>query len=137
MAGVSFSPNRAAIRELLVGNSGPVAKDLALKAQRIANAAKRRCPADTGRLRQSIRWQVRSEGKTITALIGTDVAYAIFVHEGTKPHWPPLKAMQPWAKRHGFPEGNAGAYLVAGKIAAQGTKARPFLKEALEAVGVG
>lgn len=129
-----FEVNRVALRELLLGNSGPVARDLSLKAQRVTNAAKRRCPVDTSRLRSSIRFTVISEGARLYALVGSDLHYALFVHEGTRPHWPP--PLQPWAKRHGFPAGAAGGWRVAAIIARRGTKARPFLTEALESVGV-
>jgi hypothetical protein len=47
--------------------------------------------------------------------------YAIFVHEGTKPHFPPLHAIERWANRHGIPP-----FLVARAIARKGTKGKPF-----------
>ena len=55
-----------------------------------------------------------------------------FVEFGTSPHFPPLAAMQPWARRHGFPPGNAGAYLVARAIAQHGTKGRFYMKKGFE-----
>lgn len=42
--------------------------------------------------------------------------YAIFVEENTRPHWPPIDAIQGWADRHGIP-----AFLVARKISKEGT----------------
>jgi hypothetical protein len=136
MPGGTFVINRVALRQTLFGNTGPVGRDLALKSQRVVNAAKRLCPVDTSRLRASIRYQLFFSNESIYSLVGTDVAYALFVHEDTRPHWPPLSAMQPWAKRHGFPEGDAGAWLVGSKIAHQGTAGVPFLTDALRAVGV-
>lgn len=126
--------NRVTLREFLVGNNGPVSRDLAFRSQRVVNAAKRLCPVDTGRLRSSIRYAVFATHDNIYSMVGTDVAYAAFVHQGTKPHWPPMGAMQPWAKRHGFPAGSAGAFLVARSIAQQGTPAVPFLIDAIAVV---
>lgn len=43
--------------------------------------------------------------------------YAIFVEENTRPHFPPIQALQGWADRHSIP-----VYAVAQKIARDGTK---------------
>lgn len=69
--------------------------------------------------------------KTENALSGevrADTDYAVFVHEGTKPHWPPIQAIEPWANRHSIPP-----FMVARSIAAKGTKANPFFDYAKEA----
>lgn len=83
---------------------------------------------DTGRMRMSVTNEIvsftpnKAEGK-----YGTNVDYAIYVHEGTDPHFPPLDAIQEWARLHNIP-----AFLVAKKLAEEGTKARPFATDALE-----
>lgn len=51
--------------------------------------------------------------------------YAIYVEEGTEPHWPPIDAITPWAERHGIP-----AFLVARKIAQEGTDPRYMWRDA-------
>lgn len=54
--------------------------------------------------------------------------YAYWVHEGTSPgHFPPLAAIEPWAKRHKIP-----AFLVARKIFREGTEGTPFFQLALD-----
>ena len=40
------------------------------------------CPVDTGRLRNSITHAIDIDGKA--AIIGTNVEYALYVHEGTR-----------------------------------------------------
>lgn len=90
----------------------------------IEREATTRTPVDTGALRSN-------REKSLRPLIGRlkyMQNYALFVHEGTRPHFPPLKALAGWAKRHGTSAG-----VVAKGIAARGTKARPFLKEGAEA----
>jgi HK97 gp10 family phage protein len=57
---------------------------LARYAAKIETAAKARCPVDTGRLRSSINWRMSLDGGTLAAIIGTNVEYAIYVHEGTR-----------------------------------------------------
>lgn len=124
--------NPAALRALLRGPNGPVAKDLQRRVLRVHGRAARLCPVDTGRLRSSIRWTIGQDNRGLVGIVGTDVHYAPYVHNGTRPHFPPPGAMQPWARRHGFPPGAAGAFLVARAISRRGTKPRPFLARALE-----
>lgn len=69
---------------LLKSTSGPVGRMLARYAAKTETAAKARCPVDTGRLRGSINWRIEIDGKGLVAIIGTNVEYAIYVHEGTR-----------------------------------------------------
>lgn len=43
--------------------------------------------------------------------------HAIFVEKDTRPHWPPIAAIAPWARRHGIEP-----FLVARAISIHGTK---------------
>lgn len=76
--------NRGALTAMLRGPQGPVARMLAAKALQVTNQAKQGCPVDTGRLRSSIRWSLGQDGIGLFALVGTDVNYAIYVHNGTR-----------------------------------------------------
>jgi HK97 gp10 family phage protein len=82
---------------------------------------------DTGRLRSSIKIQ----GSGISARVGSDVNYAPSIEFGTRPHFPPLEPIRQWCRRHQLPEGIA--YVIARKIARNGTPAKPFLFPAFEA----
>ena len=84
-------------------------------------------PVDTGRLRNSIAYEVQPTGDGVVAKVGTGVVYARYVEEGTAPHFPPVSAVAGWANRHGIEP-----FLVARAIARHGTKARPYLKPALQ-----
>lgn len=88
--------------------------------------AKENAPVDTGRLRASIS----SEVMETRAVVSPKVFYGAYVEMGTHPHWPPLSALQPWAQRHGFPPGSAGAFLVARAISQRGTKPHPYMEPA-------
>lgn len=86
--------------------------------------ARQNVPKDTSNLGGKI------QPKMINALHGelvADTNYAVFVHEGTRPHFPPFYAIDPWARRHGIP-----TFLVQRAIARKGTKANPFMKDAKE-----
>lgn len=74
--------NPAALAHTLRSKDGTVGRDLARKATRLVSGAKRRCPVDQGRLRQSIRYEMGVDGRGLYARCGTDVEYAQAVHDG-------------------------------------------------------
>ena len=55
--------------------------------------------------------------------VGPTALHGPYVEYGTKAHFPPLKALEKWAKDHGFDS----AWPVALKISKKGTPAQPFL----------
>jgi len=79
-------------------------------------------PVDTGRLRSNWRLSVQ----IMRGELANTTSYAIFVAKGTKPHWPPMKAITKWANRKGI-----APFLVARAIARRGTKANPFFDNAV------
>jgi len=84
-------------------------------------------PVDTGRMRASIVPAVEQRFGKIVGRVGTPVEYAPHVEFGTRPHMPPVAALQTWARRHGM-----NAYVLARAIARRGTRGRFFFKRALE-----
>lgn len=104
---------------------GPLRRFLTRSAVLLEGKVKENTPVDTGRLRASITHKV----EPFRAIVGTNVHYAPHVEFGTKPHWPPLAPLQPWAQRHGFPAGREGAWLVARAIARRGTRARRMFQK--------
>lgn len=90
----------------------------------LQSEARKEAPVDMGFLRGT------GMQTSFTPLVGkleNASPYAFYVHEGTKPHWPPMAAIKPWADRHGIP-----AFVVARSIAKKGTKANPFFDRAIE-----
>ncbi len=83
---------------------------------------------DTGRLASSIR----TELGVLSATVAPHVSYAIYVHQGTRPHWAPISALAPWAERHGI-----NPYAVQASIARKGTKGNPFMERAAEGAESG
>lgn len=84
LGGVTFRFVQAGLDEVLRGPNGPVVRDIARRTLAVDGAAKRGCPVDTGRLRSSIQNTVQLEGSDVVGYVGSDVSYAIFVHEGTR-----------------------------------------------------
>jgi len=79
-------------------------------------------PRDTGYLKAN--WELNMS--FLKGVLRPLSKYAIFVHEGTKPHFPPIEAITPWARRHGIPP-----FLVARSIAKHGTQGIPFLQSSV------
>lgn len=84
---------------------------------------------DTGQTRAGIHAIVRG----LEAEVVASAPQSPFIEFGTAPHFPPPSALEPWARRHGFEDARAGAFLIARAIAERGTPARPFLFPAAEA----
>lgn len=85
---------------------------------------------DTNELIQGIDYHIFQTTSGLESLIVPSEkadSYAAVIEFGSKPHWPPISALEGWADRHGIP-----AYLVARKIAREGTKPRPYWQPAFE-----
>jgi len=94
----------------------------------IRGQVKREAPVDDGKLRQNIYSDVKGLRGTILPIRASQ-KYAICVHEGTKPHHPPVKegkGIHKWATKKGL-----NPYAVAKSIAKKGTKANPFMDRAV------
>jgi len=107
----------APLRQFLVSATGVVEAE-----------AKTRAPVDTGFLRTSLRSETDGAGIPSWGEVRADAPYAAAVHEGTRPHMPPVQAILPWAARHG-----ADPFAVARGIALHGTKPQPFLRKGFDA----
>ena len=103
----------------------------------IDNKTKKGTPVNFGRLRSSWRFKVYPETIRILGEEYTDINYAKDVEEGTKPHWPPLDALQTWAKykfKLDWKEAKSVAYLVGRSISKKGTQAKNMLENAVNEV---
>lgn len=81
--GVRVVLDKAGLKELLEGSTGPVAAELLRTVTRVETAAKRLAPVDTGRLRSSITHAIDRDGDGLVGIVGSDVDYAVFVELGT------------------------------------------------------
>jgi len=91
----------------------------------------------SGSLISSITSIVRRLTDQLIGEVGTNMKHGIFVHEGTRPHWPPRAPIERWvalkARRGVMDVQNirSVAFLIARAISRRGTKAQPFLAVAL------
>jgi len=134
---VTHQLNKARIAVLLTSPSGGVAKDLFRRGKRVEARAKQLLETsprrvDTGRLRSSVQTVLITVGGHIAVRIGSNLWYAILVHDGTGIYGPKGARIKP--KRAKFlrftPKGEHG-YVYARSVA--GMRPNPFLKKALPA----
>lgn len=103
----------------------------------------------TGELRKSVDHSVELVDGSAIIEVFTGVNYAEYVHEGTRPHMPPVSAIAMWLVRKGMSSGalkrprrgtmkalsatkeiQRRAWAIAMKIRKHGTKPNPFFVEA-------
>jgi hypothetical protein len=136
-----------ALHALLTSQQGGVARDMLRRGLHVETAAKKNLQTeprrvDTGRLRASINTQMITVDGAPAVVVGTDVNYAIYVHEGTGLYGPHAKMIVPVNKKV-LRWKTRGAGMAARRKAgtggwtfsqkSSGMKANPFLKNALPA----
>lgn len=89
---------------------------------------------DTGRLRNSIDYEIQVRGSTISASVGTDVEYAKYIHDGTANNGTGYI----YPRRATFlrfrPRGGPG-FVYAKKV--RGIKGTPFIQDAINDLKAG
>lgn len=99
-----------------------IARYLRQVAEAITADAKAGCPRDTGRLAESIDFEMSGDGRT--ARIGTNVDYALSVEYGSRPH---IIRGHPYLAF----EGANGGRVVRREVHHPGTPEQAFLRPAL------
>lgn len=121
-----------ALKNLSTEKSKKVKEEVYASGIDIQRGAKQRLKTlkawDTGNLANTIIVERSSDGMIVE--VGPTAAYGVYVEEGTRPHFPPLDALEAWAKRHGFDS----AWPICKAISERGLPARPFLFPAWLAV---
>lgn len=83
------------------------------------------------KMQESIESVTRLEEGELEVLVGPTIHYATYVHEGTKPHFPPPAELIDWVQKRGFAAGQGSpedrAWLLAFHISQEGTEPNPFL----------
>lgn len=63
----------------------------------VQRSAMKRCPKDTTALRQSITYKVEMQGAKAMGVVGSELEYAPYVHEGTGVHAENGRLDVPWS----------------------------------------
>ena len=109
-----------------LGRHGEVGEALVDATMLVARTAKQLAPVDLGDLRADIQPDVRKVRSGLEGVVGNIKKHAPFMEEGTEPHWPPLAALEVWARRHG-----TTAWVVCRAIGTRGNKAIKYLERGL------
>jgi phage gpG-like protein len=134
----SIRLNRREIADLLAGPAGPVAADLRRRAENVRKEARRLAPVQNGTLKNSISWEMRIEGGSLVARVGTNIEYALAVHQGTQAYTLRPRNRQALAFSR-WPNAPAGARrskqgrYVYKSVRIPARAGRPFLADALRA----
>lgn len=124
--------NDAAIQRMLRNPKGQVARGILKIGKKVERKAKRLVPVDHGVLRNSINTELIIRRGPV-ARIGTNVKYALFVHEGTGIHGPKGALIYPRrSKVMVFTSRKSGGLVFARST--KGMKGTPYLRDALIAV---
>lgn len=119
---------------------GASRRELEIVSRQVMNRAKILAPVDTGRLRASIRIESRRTFSLRSVYtIGSDVSYAPMVHDGTPPHViRPKRAYTLSRGRKPALRFTVGGRVVYARVVNHpGTKARPFLDDAVRQIAGG
>lgn len=124
--------DRAAIRHITHGADGPVAGDMARRGRNIESEAKRLCPVLNGRLRASITSELDLSSVEVTVRVGSNLDYALAVHDGTGIHGPRGAPIRPVRAQYlSWMPAGGGRRVYVRQV--QGMRGRPFLRDAVPA----
>jgi hypothetical protein len=139
--------NHTQLKFIVSSPVGPVAKDLLKRGKRVESRAKRNLNGvsgaprrvNTGHLRNSIGTNLIVRPDGLGVRVGTGVAYALFVHDGTGLYGPKHAVIRPKhgkvlvfrSKIYGAKKGKHKGKVFAAFV--RGMKPNPFLKDALPA----
>lgn len=133
MADVTIRVDRKALRAMLSSPGGQVARGMYKLGKKVERRAKRLCPVDEGNLRNSITTELVIRGATPVARVGTNVKYALWVHEGTGIYGPRGVKITPKKGKVLVFKPRGSAKLVFAK-SVKGMRGTPYLRDALHAV---
>lgn len=118
------------MNQLLTGGRGPVFRAVGKLRTVAAAKADSKVPVDTGALKRAqVKAPIVVTGKKVSTGIEYTSDYAVYVHEGTRPHpiRPKKRKVLAW-----IPRGPGGKTVFAREVKHPGTKAQPWLRDALD-----
>ncbi|MFU8873232.1 hypothetical protein [Micromonospora sp. SL4-19] len=119
------------VRQLLTGSTGQVVSFIRSVARKVRTRAVLKCPVDTGRLRAAHREEVGVRAGQVYGFVENDVEYAAAVHDGTGAH-----VIRPRRAGGMLRFETGGQVVFTSLVNHPGTRAQPWLREAMEEVAV-
>lgn len=84
LSDIKFS--RAGMNHLRQDRDGEVGRDLYRRGLRLQALAKASAPIESGRLKESIYLRYSKGASNPSIIVGSELNYAYYVHEGVRPH---------------------------------------------------
>lgn len=130
MSSIRIDLHQSAINVFLRSPAGEIFRAVREIGRRVENTAKQLAPVDRGGLRASVNSRMLIEGSKVVAHVGTNMEYALFVHEGTGLFGPRHRRIRPKrAKVLSFkPRGGRRVFV----RSTRGQRPNPFLVRALQ-----
>lgn len=125
MARVHIEINQTAIEQLVTNPASPIYRHMVAVGATVSAVAKVKASVDTGRLRQSIDFELISRPPELTARVFAPVDYAEVVHEGHGEIRPRRAKVLRW-------RGKDGEYHYARRV--RPVAGNPFLVDAVKEV---
>lgn len=129
VADLVWVPDKGAMQSFLTGGSGPSYRAVRKMQTQTAARADSKVPVDVGALKQSqVKTPIVVTGDKVVGGVEYRAKYAMFVHEGTRAHpiAPKNKKVLAWIPR------GSGKAVFAKHVNHPGTKAQPWLRDALQ-----
>ena len=104
------------------------------RGKKVLDRARQTCPTDTGNLKASLRLEMQYRATVPIAIVGSNLPYALYVHEGTGIYagrgyiYPKRAKVLAWKARPGSYNVRNGMVFAA---RVRGIRGRPWLKQAL------
>lgn len=131
MSSITFSINKSGVQQETTGSSGSVMRLVQRTVDEAESLAVQSAPVDKGGLRGShVKSPIISTGTQVIGGVEAQTDYAMFVHEGTRPHVivPRRAKVLAW-------QSNSGVAF-AKRVNHPGTKAQPWLAKSAEAAAL-
>lgn len=129
---VTIVMHQSTIRRLLKSRTGPVARDVMARGQRVQAAARRNINSQSGNLARSITVEFITQRGEVGSEIGSRLHYAMMVHEGTGIYGRSGRPIRPRRSKALIVSGGVGSGFAHSVKGQPGTK---FLERALRAAG--
>lgn len=143
--------NQVKLEQILTSPAGGVAKDLLKRGVRVQSRARRNLGGatgsgprriNTGHLRASVGVSLVLAPVDLSVRVGTNVSYALFVHDGTGLYGPKHSVIRPRraralvfrSKLYGAKKGKFAGYVVVKSV--RGMRPNPFLADAIKSASL-
>ena len=91
------------IEQKVLAQLSVLANSIALElVKNVQNVISDNGKVNTGNLRKSISHDITKQAEVILVKVFSNSSYSAYVHDGTRPHWPPIERIALWVEKKGL-----------------------------------